>query len=87
MRRHGAVVHKVTVKSKGLREGDLAVKLGEIAAGAPSVSVGSYPWYSAVDDHGVSLVARSADEAALAGVRLQLVRLAESLGVTPEIEA
>lgn len=83
----GAVVHKVTVKGKGLREGDLAVRLGEIAAAAPSVSVGSYPWYRAVDDHGVSLVARSVDEAALGGVRLQLVQLIDALGVIPEIEA
>jgi molybdopterin-biosynthesis enzyme MoeA-like protein len=82
----GAVVHKVTVMGKGLREGDLALKLGEIAAAAPSVSVGSYPWYRAVDDHGVSMVARSADEAALSGVRAQLIDLAESLGVKPEIE-
>lgn len=83
----GAVVHKVTVKGKGLREGDLAVKLGEIAAGATGVSVGSYPWYRATDDHGVALVARSVDEGALAGVRAELVALAESLGVKPEIEA
>jgi molybdenum cofactor synthesis domain-containing protein len=83
----GAVVHKVTVKGKGLREGDLAVKLGEIAAAAPGVSVGSYPWYRATDDHGVALVARSVDAGALAAVQAQLEALAESLGVKPEIEA
>jgi molybdenum cofactor synthesis domain-containing protein len=83
----GAVVHKVTVKGKGLREGDLAVKLGEIAAAAAGVSVGSYPWYRATDDHGVALVARSVDAGALAAVRVQLEALSESLGVKPEIEA
>ena len=83
----GAVVHKVTVKGKGLREGDLAVKLGEIAAASPTVAVGSYPWYLAADNNGVSLVARSVDAGALTTVRQQLVALAESLGVTPEIEA
>ena len=83
----GAVVHKVTVKGKGLREGDLAVKLGEIDAAATLVSVGSYPWYLAADNHGVSLVARSIDPAALGAVRQQLVELAESLGVKPEIES
>ena len=77
----------MTVKGKGLREGDLAVKLGEIAAAATSVSVGSYPWYRATDDHGVALVARSVDASALAAVRAQLEALAESLGVKPEIEA
>jgi molybdopterin-biosynthesis enzyme MoeA-like protein len=85
--RTGTVVHKVTVKGKGLREGDLAVKLGEIAAAAQGVSVGSYPWYRATDDHGVALVARSANAAALAAVRAELEALAESLGVRPEIEA
>jgi molybdenum cofactor synthesis domain-containing protein len=83
----GAVVHKVTVKGKGLREGDLAIRLGEIDAAAPSVSVGSYPWYLGPDNNGVSLVARSIDAAALETVRVQLVALSESLGVKPEIEA
>jgi molybdopterin-biosynthesis enzyme MoeA-like protein len=83
----GAVVHKVTVMGKGLREGDLAEGLGAIAAASPSVAVGSYPWYRAIDDHGVSMVARSVDAAALGGVRQQLVELAESLGVKPEIES
>jgi molybdenum cofactor synthesis domain-containing protein len=82
----GAVVHKVTVKGRGLREGDLAVRLGEIAAAAPGVSVGSYPWYRASDDHGVALVARSVDALALAAVRSQLEALAASFGVKPEIE-
>ena len=83
----GAVVHKVTVKGKGLREGDLAIRLGEIDAAAPEVSVGSYPWYLGPDNNGVSLVARSVDAAALEAVRLQLVALSESLGIKPEIEA
>jgi len=82
----GAVVHKVAVNGKGLREGDLAVQLGAIAAEAPTVSVGSYPWYRAVDDHGVALVARSVDADALNGVRAKLEALAISLGVTPEVE-
>lgn len=83
----GAVVHKVTVKGKGLREGDLAIRLGEIDAAAPAVSVGSYPWYLGPDNNGVSLVARSVDAAALEAVRLQLVALSESFGIKPEIEA
>lgn len=81
----GAVVHKVTVRGMGLREGDIAVKLGEIDAAAPLVSVGSYPWYLTAENHGVSLVARSIDPAALSAVRQQLVELTESLGVKPEI--
>jgi molybdenum cofactor synthesis domain-containing protein len=83
----GAVVHKVTVRGKGLREGDLAVRLGEIAAAVPGVSVGSYPWSRSSDDHGVALVARSVDKVALSAVRADLEALAASFGVKPEIEA
>ncbi len=83
----GAVVYKVSVHGKGLREGDLAVRLGEIAKAAPTVSVGSYPWYRASDDNGVSMVARSVDMEALGAVRAQLEELALSLGVKPEVGA
>ncbi|MFN3910863.1 competence/damage-inducible protein A [Hyphomonas sp.] len=80
----GAVVHKVTVRGKGLREGDLAEALGRIAQEAPGVGIGSYPWYGAIDDHGVALVARSVDAAALAAVQARLENLARTLGVEPE---
>ncbi len=83
----GAVVHKVSVRGQGLREGDLAERLGQIAAAAPDVSVGSYPWYRAFDDHGVALVARSRNADALARVRAELVALARDCGVEPEVEA
>jgi len=83
----GAVVHKVTVKGKGLREGDLAVKLGEIAKEFPAVGIGSYPWYGSIEDHGVALVARSTDAAALDEVRTHLEALARSLGAEPEVTA
>ena len=83
----GAVVHKVTVRVKGLREGDLAEGLGAIAKEAPGVSVGSYPWYGAIDDHGVALVARSTDKAALDAVQSKLEALARKLGAVPEVQA
>ncbi|MEQ9506929.1 MAG: molybdopterin-binding protein [Hyphomonas sp.] len=81
----GAVVHKVTVRGKGLREGDLAVGLGEIAKASPGVGIGSYPWYGAIDDHGVAMVARSTDKAALGAVQAKLEALARQLGADPEI--
>ncbi|MBU3921244.1 MAG: competence/damage-inducible protein A, partial [Alphaproteobacteria bacterium] len=84
--RSGAVVHKVTVRGKGLREGDLAEALGQIAQDSPGVGIGSYPWYGAIDDHGVALVARSTDPAALAVVQSRLEALARSLGAIPEIQ-
>lgn len=83
----GAVVHKVTVRGKGLREGDLAEGLGAIAKESPGVSIGSYPWYGAIDDHGVALVARSTDAAALRAVQVKLETLARSLGTEPEIQS
>lgn len=83
----GAVVHKVTVRGKGLREGDLAEGLGAIAKESPGVSIGSYPWYGAIDDHGVALVARSTDAAALRAVQVKLETLARGLGTEPEIQS
>jgi molybdenum cofactor synthesis domain-containing protein len=83
----GAVVHKVTVRGKGLREGDLAEALGQIAKASPGVGIGSYPWYGSIDDHGVALVARSTNAEALAGVQAQLEALARSLGAEPEIQS
>ena len=83
----GAVVHKVTVRGKGLREGDIAEGLGAIAKETPGVAIGSYPWYGAIDDHGVALVARSTDTAALGAAQAKLEALTRSLGVEPEIQS
>lgn len=83
----GAVVHKVTVRGKSLREGDIAEGLGAIAKESPGVAIGSYPWYGAIDDHGVALVARSVDIAALAAAQAKLEALTRSLGVEPEIQS
>ena len=83
----GAVVHKVSVRGRGLREGDLAIRLGEIAAEFPGVGIGSYPWYGSIEDHGVALVARSTDASALAEVCTRLEALARSLGAEPVVEA
>ncbi len=83
----GAVVHKVTVRGKGLREGDLAESLGAIAKEHANVAIGSYPWYGSIEDHGVALVARSIDVEALTRVRGELEALARRLGVEPEVVA
>ncbi len=81
--RGGQRVHKVQLRGAGLREGDLAARLGEIAAASPAVAIGSYPWYHGTGDHGVALVARSRDEAALADVSARLEALIRSLGADP----
>lgn len=79
----GRRVHKVQLRGAGLREGDLAAELGDIASAFPEVAIGSYPWYHGIDNHGVALVARSTDEALLAGVRLRLEDMMRSLGAEP----
>jgi molybdenum cofactor synthesis domain-containing protein len=79
----GAVVHKLQLRGAGLREGDLAEALGAIAAAHGDVSIGSYPWYLGMGDHGVALVARSRDRAALEEVRGELEALMRRLGAEP----
>jgi molybdenum cofactor synthesis domain-containing protein len=80
----GAVVDSVTVRAKGLREGDIAARLAALGAAAPEVSFGSYPFYEA-EAFGVSLVARSADVEALAKARADLMQLAADFGVAAEV--
>jgi molybdenum cofactor synthesis domain-containing protein len=80
----GAVVRAVTVRGRGLREGDIAAALGalEEAAGG-AVTFGSYPWFSP-EGYGAHLVARSADAAALAKAGEDLAALIRARGVEPE---
>lgn len=81
----GAVMRAVTIRGKGLREGDLAARLEAMEAAMPGVSFGSYPWFSPVEGYGVHLVARSADDGALATARDSLIALARACGVEPEV--
>jgi molybdenum cofactor synthesis domain-containing protein len=81
----GTVMQAVTVKAKGLREGDVAAGLGDLVAAHPTVSIGSYPWYVSPEDAGVSLVARGTDRAVLASVRDAFADLVCARGCTPEI--
>lgn len=80
----GAVVHKVTVKGQGLREGDIAENLGALAEQLPDVSLGSYPWFRSLTDNGVQLVARSRDAALVAEAEEKLNAIVRGCGVVPE---
>ncbi len=81
----GAVMRSVTVRGKGVREGDIAKELAALeAATNDMVAFGSYPWFSPPDSFGVHLVARSANAAALEKAAADLARLIESRGVEPE---
>ncbi|WP_213268444.1 molybdopterin-binding protein [Hyphomonas sp.] len=82
----GERVHKVQLRGAGLREGDLAERLGDIARTYPGVSIGSYPWYLGMGDNGVALVARASDTALLTTVQGELEALMRSLGVEPVLD-
>lgn len=76
--RGGAKVYSVSVSATGIGEGDAAAALAHIEANHPSVSIGSYPYFNA-ELRGVSFVARSADEAQLLGVEVELKALVAQL--------
>lgn len=79
----GAVVRAVTVRGKGVREGDIAAGLAALEAAAPGVNFGSYPWFLP-NDFGVHLVARSADMSALEKACGDLKALIRQCGAEPE---
>jgi molybdenum cofactor synthesis domain-containing protein len=81
----GAVVRSVTIRAKGLREGDLAAPLEALQKAQPNVSFGSYPWYQPPDGYGVHLVARTADADALNRAQGALLALTRDLGVEGEL--
>ena len=81
----GAVVKSITVRGSDLREGDLAEALSELSDQYDDVSIGSYPWFRTVNDHGVALIARGTADTALAKISDALAALVRAQGVEPEI--
>lgn len=81
----GAVVKSITVRGSDLREGDLAEALSELSDQYDDVSIGSYPWFRTVNDHGVALIARGTDDTALAKISDALAALVRAQGIEPEI--
>ena len=63
-----------------LREGDLATGLADVQKRFPLVEIGSYPYFRN-DAHGVNVVLRSIDAAALAEATEAVEDLARELGV------
>ncbi|MBU1289464.1 MAG: competence/damage-inducible protein A [Alphaproteobacteria bacterium] len=82
--RTGAVVHKVTIRGLGLREGDIAEPLGALAVEMPNVSYGSYPWFRSVGDNGVHLVASTIHAELIDTIVQRLEAIISATGVTPE---
>lgn len=82
----GVVVGSVTVRGKGVREGEIAKGLADLEAAADGVvTFGSYPWFAPPDSFGVHLVARSSDPAALQRAGDALLALIRSRGLEPEL--
>lgn len=86
----GAVTLSRTVATGGLREGDVAEGLGELAKAYPDVSIGSYPYFFEGPDgeirRGTNLVARGTDEAVLDVVVQKLAELSRAAGGQPVID-
>jgi molybdenum cofactor synthesis domain-containing protein len=86
----GAVTQSRSVKAENLREGDIAVPLGELQDAHPDVSIGSYPYFLDVEDgqirRGTHLVARGTDAAELDRVIEEICALVEALGRSPQID-
>ena len=73
----------VTVRGRGVKEGDIAEGLAKLEAEAPGVSFGSYPWFTP-EGFGLHLVARARDPAALAKAGEDLKALIRACGAEPE---
>jgi molybdenum cofactor synthesis domain-containing protein len=90
----GAIVHSRTVRAAGVREGDLAGPLGELAKATPEASLGSYPFMrlkpgKAGDsevEYGSNLVARSRDRDAVDRCVDALGDIVRALGGDPVID-
>lgn len=80
----GAIVRAVTLQGRGLREGDVAERLGTLSEAMPGVSFGSYPWFRSLDDSGVQIVARSVDAAELDAAETEIRALMSDVGVSAE---
>ncbi|MEO0467294.1 MAG: molybdopterin-binding protein [Pseudomonadota bacterium] len=81
----GHVIGSVTVRGKGLREGDVAEALGTLADTMPAVGFGSYPWFRSLEDSGVQIVARSANNELLDWAETEICKLMRDVGVEPEL--
>ncbi|MDX2275897.1 MAG: molybdopterin-binding protein [Hyphomonadaceae bacterium] len=80
----GAVVRSVTLRAKGVREGQIASGLEALEKEAEGVSFGSYPWFGP-DGFGVHLVARGASAPALEKAERDLGELIRQVGGEPEL--
>ena len=81
----GQVIKTAHVRGRGLREGDLAARLADIAKAHETLSIGSYPWYGGPTDSGVNIVVRGMDEAEINAAIEKVVALVREEGTEPDI--
>jgi molybdenum cofactor synthesis domain-containing protein len=85
----GARVLSSSLRAAGVREGDFAAALGEVAKARPHVSIGSYPFMQPAPgggtDYGVTLVVRGREIGAVGEAVETLSDLLLALNVQPEI--
>ncbi len=85
----GAVVHSRTVRANGVREGEIADPLGELAKTVPDASLGSYPFMrlnGKTMEFGTNLVARSRDAELVNRLAGQLAEIVRAQGGQPEMD-
>ena len=80
----GVVVKSLTVRGAGLTEGDVAEAVAELAAKYETLSLGSYPWFRSVADHGVALIARGTNDETWRQAAGDITELIRAQGIEPE---
>ncbi|MGH7210662.1 MAG: competence/damage-inducible protein A, partial [Acetobacteraceae bacterium] len=81
--RGGPPVLSRAVHSKGVPEGAIAERLGEIQRRYPALDIGSYPYYRATGN-GVAIVAKGTDAAAANAAIAEVTVVMRELGGMPE---
>lgn len=81
----GKIVISNTIKADNLREGDIALRLGDIAAQFVDLSFGSYPWFKG-DGFGTQIVVRGFDVDLVEKGTQAIAEMIKSLGLIPSIE-
>jgi molybdenum cofactor synthesis domain-containing protein len=79
----GPPVLSRAVHSKGVPEGAIAERLGEIQRRYPALDIGSYPYYRATGN-GVAIVAKGTDAEAAEAAIAEVTVVMRELGGTPE---
>lgn len=81
----GVPIISKSIKADGLREGDIAIPLGEIAKKFPELSIGSYPWFRA-EGYGAQLIVRGIEIEQIDECISEIIAMLKNLGLIPEVD-